>query len=346
MPMGSDQPFTIEACVRARRISVLADYDYYYAVRRLSADNITYSSRKLRRLHAVQSIMTVVAKLLEPGPRRDAVLVRHFTWEAAKLLADDLLADPRDVQERVRDGVAELVELYLTDRIADQLEAETRLRLRLARDATVDTLLAAIEQDARHGGPPTLIERGRWYGRYRGFRDPLQPAPDAWFDVTDFAAGWSARLNATAVGWVADAAGDRALEIVARSPLPDLPALGGEEIGVRAEGLTADTTVTPDGEGTVVRARFRVDEIVADTGPRGGRRPVRTELTMGGAAASAALRAAGLRLPKPAVRRHRGRLFAVGARRDYTGQLVIAVVPLTAPRVLAALRKRWSRGRR
>ena len=35
--MGSDQPFTLEACFRARRISVLADYDYYYAVRRLNA---------------------------------------------------------------------------------------------------------------------------------------------------------------------------------------------------------------------------------------------------------------------------------------------------------------------
>ncbi|HEX6873954.1 MAG TPA: glycosyltransferase, partial [Micromonosporaceae bacterium] len=41
MPVLSDQPFTLEACLRASRISVLADYDYYYAVRRLNSSNIT-----------------------------------------------------------------------------------------------------------------------------------------------------------------------------------------------------------------------------------------------------------------------------------------------------------------
>ena len=45
LPIGSDQPFTLEACLRARRVSVLADYDYYFAVRREDAGNITYRRR-------------------------------------------------------------------------------------------------------------------------------------------------------------------------------------------------------------------------------------------------------------------------------------------------------------
>ncbi|HEY7176816.1 MAG TPA: glycosyltransferase family 2 protein, partial [Micromonosporaceae bacterium] len=48
---GSDQPFTVAACVHARKISVLADYDYYFAVRRANGANITYRSTHLQRLH-------------------------------------------------------------------------------------------------------------------------------------------------------------------------------------------------------------------------------------------------------------------------------------------------------
>ena len=341
MPMGSDQPFTIEACVRARRISVAADYDYYYIVRRLDSGNITYSSRRLRRLHSLQSIMTCVAKLLEPGPRRDAVLVRHFAWEAGKLLADDLRRDEREVQERVREGLAELVSLYLTDAIRDQLEPETRIRLDLVHSAGLDDLLAVIDHDARLGVPPTLIEDGLWYARYPGFRDPSRSAPDAWFDVTDFAPRWAARLNTTAVSWMTDRSGARTLEIVAHSPLPDPPS----ELTVRAGPLVGATSPAtsvagPPSGGSLVRARFRVDQLVADAAPLGGRRPLHAEVSVDGSPGAAPLRAPGIRLPKPAVARHRGRLYAVGARLDYTGHLVIAVVPLTPPRVLAALRRR------
>jgi poly(ribitol-phosphate) beta-N-acetylglucosaminyltransferase len=342
MPMGSDQPFTIEACVRARRISVAADYDYYYIVRRLDAGNITYSSHRVRRLHSLRSIMTCVAELIEPGPRRDAILVRHFAWEAGKLLADDLLRDPPDVQEQVADGLAELVELYLTDRIRDQLDPETLLRLRLAHDAGVDHLLAVIDHDARHGAPPTLTEQGRRFARYPGFRNESNVS-DAWFDVTDLGARWRARLNATAVSWVSDREGVRALEIRANSP-QDLSGLGTDEIAVRAGPLTGTTVLTsaPDGAGTLVRVRFRVDRLVADAAPLGGRRPLQAEVTTSGSSGTAALRAPGIRLPKPAVRSHRGRVYAVGPRLDYTGHLVIAVAPLTPPRVLAALRRRLS----
>jgi poly(ribitol-phosphate) beta-N-acetylglucosaminyltransferase len=339
MPMGSDQPFTIEACVRARRISVAADYDYYYIVRRLDSGNITYSSRRVRRLHSLRSIMACVAGLIEPGPRRDAVLVRHFAWEAGKLLADDLVRDPRDVQEAVAAGVAELVERYLTDRIRAQLEPETALRLRLAHEAGLDDLLAVIDHDARHGVPPTLSEHGRRFARYPGFRTGT--APEACFDVTDLDARWSARLNATAVSWISGPTGVRALEILARSP-QDLSGLGTDEIAVRAGPLSGTTVLAsaPDGAGTLVRVRFRVDRLVADVAPLGGRRPLYAEVMTPGSVGGAPLRAPGIRLPKPAVRSHRGRVYAVGPRLDYTGHLVIAVAPLTPPRVLAALRRR------
>ena len=61
LPFGSDQPFTVAACVHARKISVLADYDYYYAVRRHDATNITYRSSHRQRLACTAAIMAATA---------------------------------------------------------------------------------------------------------------------------------------------------------------------------------------------------------------------------------------------------------------------------------------------
>ena len=92
MPIGSDQPFTFEACLRANRISVLSDYQFYYSVRRRNALNITYASDDLARLACTVRIMDFIANLVEPGPRRDAIFVRHFEWELSKLVEDRFLA--------------------------------------------------------------------------------------------------------------------------------------------------------------------------------------------------------------------------------------------------------------
>ena len=95
LPFGSDQPFTVAACVHARKISVLADYDYYYAVRRHDAANITYRASHRQRLACTEAIMDATATLLPPGPRRDAILHRSFASELSKLTRPDFLTlDP------------------------------------------------------------------------------------------------------------------------------------------------------------------------------------------------------------------------------------------------------------
>lgn len=68
LPFGSDQPFTVAACVHAAKISVLADYDYYYAVRRHDAANITYRASHRQRLACTAAIMAATADLLPPAP--------------------------------------------------------------------------------------------------------------------------------------------------------------------------------------------------------------------------------------------------------------------------------------
>ena len=344
MPVGSDQPFTLEACFRANRISVLADYDYYYAVRRLNAHNITYRSRHEERLRCAESIVAFVARLIEPGKQRDAVLVRHFSWEIAKLLEKDFLLVDRQVQARVKAGIRSLAEQYLTDNIRDQLRVEARIRLALAQRGDVDDLLAVIRQDAELGAPPTVVEGDRWYAAYPGFRDPRLSLPDAWFDITDTAADWIARLDTVSVGWEAGEGGARGLTVTGHSARPDLVDLCCGPIQLQVGDVPGDTAViTRDAAGTTVRARFLVDRLLADIAPGGEVRTVQTHLRAFGASGTAPLRGPG-GSARRLLARHGTRFHVVTVTTNHKGHLVVAIAPVTPRRVLARLRRKLPLG--
>ncbi|GAA3334775.1 hypothetical protein GCM10020358_00500 [Amorphoplanes nipponensis] len=355
MRIGSDLPFTLEACYRARRISVLADYDYYHAVRRFGATNITYLSRPEERLRTVEAVTAFVAELIPPGPRRDAVLLRRFDHEVARLLEDDLLRLDREGQRRVHEGVGRLVRDHLTDGIAGRLGAETRIRLALTRDGELDDLLAVIRRDARTGAPATLVEGGRRYARYPGFRDPERALPDACFDVTT-APDWVARLDATGIAWETDEDGSRVLAITAHTPAPDLSALGADRISVSAEEIPGDVGVLRrDDTGTTVRITFPVSRLLAASAASGQRRIVSAQAgafdparalgatSATGAAGAMAVRAPRLRAPQPVVVRRGTRFAALTCTVEGSGRLLVAVVPLTPQRVGAHLRRRLHR---
>lgn len=155
LPVGSDQPFTIEACVRAGRISVVADYTCYYAVKRGDASNITYRANHLSRLRCTAVIMDHAAWLIEAGPDRDAVLKRHFTWELSKLIQDDFVDLDAETKREICAGITRLADSYLTDPLSDSLPVKLRARLRLAQRGAVDELCRAISEEAEHGAPPS-----------------------------------------------------------------------------------------------------------------------------------------------------------------------------------------------
>jgi poly(ribitol-phosphate) beta-N-acetylglucosaminyltransferase len=336
MRIGSDLPFTLEACYRAGRISVLADYDFYFAVRRFSATNITYLSRHLLRLRTVEKSVAFVAELIEPGKQRDAVLLRRFDHEIARLLEDDFLRLDRELQQQVHDGVGAIVAEHLTDEIAAGLSAEARIRMALTRDGDLDDLLAVIRQDAETGVPPTVVKDGRRYAAYPGFGR----LPDSCFDVTG-SPDWPVKLDATALAWE-----DGTLVITAQSPaaLPPL-AVSAEEIPAQVRPLTADE------HHTTVRIGFRADELLAASDSTGQRRAVSAQpgafdpgralgaSSATGASGAAALRAPAMRRAVPLVRRHRTRLYVITPVLDESGRLMISVVPFTAKRVGAQLRR-------
>jgi poly(ribitol-phosphate) beta-N-acetylglucosaminyltransferase len=317
---------------------VLADYDFYFAVRRFSATNITYLSRHLLRLRTVEKSVAFVAGLIEPGKQRDAVLLRRFDHEIARLLEDDFLRLDRDVQQQVHDGIGTIVADHLTDEIADRLSAEARIRMALTRDGTLDDLLAVIRQDAETGVPATVVKDDRRYAAYPGFGR----LPDTCFDVT-ISPDWPVKLDATALAWE-----NGTLVITAHSPaaLPPL-SVSAEEI----QALTSDETAT------TVRITFAADDLLAASDVTGQRRAVSAQpgafsvdralgaSSATGAAGAAAVRAPTIRRTMPLMRRRGTRLYVITPVVDESGRLMISVVPFTAKRVGAQLRRLLTRRR-
>lgn len=263
MPVGSDQPFTFEACLRANRISVLSDYRFYYSVRRRNALNITYASDDVARLACTARIMDFIATLVEPGSRRDAIFVRHFEWELSKLVEDRFLALPPDAQEQVRAGVALLANAYLTDPIRDRLRPESRVRLAVARLGTREQLVAVVRQDAMEGIPPTVVEAGHTYAAYPGFRDPAAGLPDGCFDVTPVAPEWAEKVDLAFTGR-SHLLSDK-LVMTVRRARSGPPSAASRALKLRAGHVGGQTTITADGQ--IASVAFPVVELAKTKGP-------------------------------------------------------------------------------
>jgi glycosyltransferase involved in cell wall biosynthesis len=340
MPMLSDQPFTIEACVRAARISVLADYDYYFAVRRLDASNITFRPRHEELLHCTTALMDFVADLVEPGKQRDALILRHFSWEAAKLFRRDFLRLDRAVQERLHAGVRRLADRYLTDDVSRQLGVLKRLVFRLTQHGTVDDVTALLRHEADHGDPPVVVDGDRWYASYLGFRDPERGLPDAWFDVTDDAANWLAKFEATAATWGSAADGRRILVVTAHSAVPHLPDRLTGPIAMTAgdvPGTTVETVAT--GAGTTLRVRFDVDRLLPEDKDHSEVHVLRSHVLAGTVTGASAM-GSRARVETGRLVARRGMTgYVLKVTTNHSGRLIVAITPVTLRRVVDRLRR-------
>ncbi|MFB8141310.1 glycosyltransferase family 2 protein [Streptomyces parvus] len=343
LPVGSDQPFTIEACVRARRISVLADYVCYYAVKRGDASNITYRADHLSRLRCTARIMAHAAGLVEPGPRRDALLSRHFTWELSKLLLADFPDLPAVTRKSLCDGIAELLDAYYTDALRDGTGVRRRVRFGLARQGAVEALSRAVAEETRQGAPPFLLEGDRAFALYPGFRDPAVGLDDRYYEVlgesvasrlatgTTFeSADWDQHgedLGVT-VRLRLDVTGDTSSVTVAlaqgampqSADRPGARRLPPTQPRPRSPGDVTATEAAADGTGTRVLARLPVPAAKAKKG-------VRVYLDVAGRTYEIPVRTGGRPLPL-ARRWGEAEPYRVAAWPNTKGRLVITTGPL------------------
>ncbi|MEU8704775.1 glycosyltransferase family 2 protein [Streptomyces sp. NPDC048565] len=342
LPVGSDQPFTIEACVRARKISVLSDYTFYYAVKRGDASNITYRADHLSRLRCTAAIMKHAASLVEAGPDRDALFERHFTWELAKLVQVDFPALDPVTRRQVCAGIADLADEYLTEELRDSLDVKRRVRICLAQAGAVDELVRAITEQTEHGAPPFHLEAGRAFALYPGFREEALGLPDRVYELVGEAVpGRLAQgTELVAADWDQDG-DDLSLVLTARvgvlgdtGSLVVRPAKGAmpksaDKPGARAlptaHELPAPVgeftrTPTDDGRATTVRARIPVHAVKSKLG-------VRVYVDVAGSTYEIPLRTG--EMPLPLARRWRQAVpYRASANQNSKGRLVITTAPL------------------
>ncbi|MGW4436776.1 glycosyltransferase family 2 protein [Streptomyces sp. NPDC004596] len=347
LPVGSDQPFTIEACVRARKISVVADYTCYYAVKRGDAGNITYRADHLARLRCTAEIMDFTAGLIEPGPERDAVLRRHFTWELAKLVQHDFPALDRPLQREICEGIARLADAYFTDGIRDAMDVKRRVRICLARAGAIEELCEAITSEKANGAPPFVLEGERAYARYPGFRDPRIGLADRCFELVKeavpgrlakgtelLASGWEQeddRISYTAsvrVPVLGDV--DGAVLRLVQGAMPATADKAGARKLPAGTGLPAPrgsftTALADDGDATVLHARVPLDGRTAKLG-------VRVYLDVAGSTYEIPVRGKGKPMP---LARQWGAYedpYRVSALVNPKGRVVIDTAPMFSPK--------------
>ncbi len=341
----ADLPFLLAACANAKRISVLTDYDYYHHGRRPDVDRGTSVVSHEERVRQVAEILAFTAGQIPPGPRRDAVNRRFFEVELAALMQADLADLDRAQQERVCADVGLLVELHLTDTLAERLDAGSRVRFWLARRGLVEPLLAVIRHDTEPGQLPIVVESDRLYAAYDCFRDPELALPDDLFRLTDSAAtAVASRMETTAVTW--DRGGDSApsLKITATSHLDLAPFVTAPpRINVGGASSQAELRPLRGDSGTLIEARIRIADLLDTCPPTGARWQARVQLDLPGSTCDVPM---GGGTPLQVS----GRFGRRGSRphwmRPYLssdGLLVVNIVPITIRRIMGKLRRKIRR---
>ena len=166
-----------------------ADYDYYYAVRRADASNITYRTavRAWLRGRRDGDGHRVADAGRRPGRQRDAVLRRHFTWELAKLLGTDFLGGSTGDEQRARSDGRRARWPRPTSPTGSATGLDVRApgpdcgMAQLGDGGRPDARVTGSEPSDRRGYPWSPTATGAYAG-YPGFRDPASDFPDEWFD--------------------------------------------------------------------------------------------------------------------------------------------------------------------
>ncbi|MFF4408397.1 glycosyltransferase family 2 protein [Streptomyces sp. NPDC001404] len=200
LSIGEDQPFTATAYLEAAAISVVADHDCLYWVAREDGNNITAQPHGTRmRMDLFRRMTQLVAERVEPGPRRDVLMHRHFAVELRDAVLQWCREPHRDVQTKLLAELGDLIAPYYGEGPAARLPAVVRLRCHLIQRGLLDELLTLVRWELDRGAASygittvaataddeeeLLVEDGRAYARYPYFRDSTLNIPDDCYDIT------------------------------------------------------------------------------------------------------------------------------------------------------------------
>ncbi|WP_199549717.1 glycosyltransferase [Streptomyces sp. N35] len=201
--LGEDQIFCTEIFLAATAISVVGDYDCYYARRREDGQQLTRREKTpYERVAHIERVMALISERVTDPDKRRILLARHFRAIIDKtvlIVVKSNTVDEAFRQETYRLAKA-LCDTYWEDAMAAHLPALSWLRLY----CFLNGKLPELEILARYKQPDDLkdlVEVGRVLRPYPFFRDPEARIPDAIFDVTD---RLKMRHEVTDVRWAPD----------------------------------------------------------------------------------------------------------------------------------------------
>ncbi len=184
-----DQFFTALAYLHADGISVVADYDCLFIVKRDDGQNITVTTRGAQqRIQTLQMMVDLVEEHVEPGPDRDSLMNRHLSIDMFHALIHLAREPERPLQEKGFNQLRELLSRSYTDSLKERVSAITRLRCELILLGLLDELieLENVDRDHRASGtyPEVHVEGGRAYALLPFFRDDRRGVPDDCYEIT------------------------------------------------------------------------------------------------------------------------------------------------------------------
>jgi poly(ribitol-phosphate) beta-N-acetylglucosaminyltransferase len=221
---GEDGDFMARVYPVAGTISVVADYDCYFARRRRGSQTNRPDRRDdllqtLARLEAER--FQVVAAHRKPGPARDRLMRRHIKKVTRLYAPRRWLALAPEERRRVFEAGRALLDRWHTDAIQRALPAWTAIRTYCLQHG----LLAEMEDIV--ACPPgvafrqPLVEDDRLYARYPHFRDAAG-IPDSCFDITSHVVPRHTLGRAAVVDGSLELAGQAYLSLVGGSTIVEL----------------------------------------------------------------------------------------------------------------------------
>jgi hypothetical protein len=327
--LGAIERFALRVMANAEKIIIVAEASAFPAAPRPEAAPPEWVA-------AAERLAATADEVLEPGEGREAVLHRAFTHEIAAALDPRALKLDAFARAEHWRAVADFADARLTEAIRRRLPTELRVRVSLAQHRDRELLEAALAQDA----PPLLLEDGRLYVRYPGFRESGADLPDAWFEATDTAGAAERVTDRLARGvaprylvWTGVKRADYRIEYSFALPVEGIDAgavqVGavrvddggqvaprGAHVAAPAVEIGAETEIRAEDGTTVVTARLLVPDF---TGRPVGRWSLRAAVTIGAVAYDLPLKA-----PAGYVRKE-GMLRGVTVEWGPTRSLVVRV---------------------
>ncbi|MEU9617962.1 MULTISPECIES: glycosyltransferase [unclassified Streptomyces] len=348
LPVSCDMPFTLEMYVRAKTVSVVADYDCYYAVRRADDSNITYRARFENRLKVCAHALDKLHELAGPGDLYDAFAIRLLKVDLVWIFGANYLAmTPERRAECVRATRRFMEGYYGTsfDSMEHRLTVPERLRFRWVFAGRVDELTELVRMDTSGALPPTTLEGAQAYAHYPGFRDSRHSLPDSSFELRGAITGrLGSGTELQSAEWCQEGDGF-ALDVAVR-----VPVLGDTEslcVRLTSDRLPKSTdaasarrlgkdeqlpspvgdfsrTVAPDGEAALITARIPLQRERAEL-------ELRVSVDVAGRTYEIPVR--GKRHPMPLARLWAADVpYRVSARVNPKGRMVVRTGPLHPPK--------------